>query len=108
MFDNSKEFIACLSVIEHDVDVAGFFKEIGRVLRHGSHLFLSFDYWETPMETGAFKVFCRAEVEEMIRTAAVNGLTVVGPAPDFRCDRRVIHHAGLAYTFFNLLFRRSV
>ena len=59
------------------------------------------------METGQFKVFHRAEVEEMIRLAAENGLTVSGPTPDFRCERRVVHHAGLRYTFFNLLFRNG-
>ncbi len=108
-------FVACLSVIEHGVDAAAFFRETARLLRPGGRAFVSFDYWEEPVDTGGqhaygvpIRIFTRADVVAMQRDAAACGLAVEG-ARDFGCDQRVAHwrRYGLAYTFANLLLRKT-
>ncbi len=107
-------FVACLSVIEHGVDPAAFFRETARLLRAGGRAFVSFDYWEEPVDTRGqhaygvpIRIFTRADVEAMERSAAAYGLAVEG-ARDFGCDERVAHwqRYGLHYTFANLLLRK--
>jgi SAM-dependent methyltransferase len=43
--------IACLSVIEHQVDLVKFAKEASRLLDSGGKLFVTFDYWEPPIRS---------------------------------------------------------
>jgi SAM-dependent methyltransferase len=111
--DGHFAFVACLSVLEHGVNLNDFFREMGNVIKHGGLLFISFDYWETPIDTGdrqAFgapvKVFTRNNVEAMISLAAEHRLYMTGE-PDLRCDQKVINWVGLDFTFCNLLFRRE-
>lgn len=105
-------FVACLSVIEHGVDYKAFFYEMARILRRGGHLFVSFDYWEDPIDTGgrmAFgvpvKIFSADDVLKMVRYAGDVGL-VITSSLDLTCKDRVVKWLGLEYTFCNLLFRR--
>jgi SAM-dependent methyltransferase len=108
-------FVACLSVIEHGVDPAAFFREAARLLRPGGHAFVSFDYWEDGVDTGGqraygvpIRIFTRADVAHMQTDAAAAGLVTEGVG-DFRCDERVAHwhRFGLRYTFANLLLRKA-
>ncbi len=48
---------ACLSVIEHGVDLTAFFTEMGRILKPNGLLMLSTDYWETPVDTAGKQDF---------------------------------------------------
>lgn len=107
----SLSFIACLSVIEHGVDPARFFAEQARLLRPGGHLFLSFDYWEDPVETFGqhaygvpIRIFSRDDVAALLAIAAAHGLA---PRTPFRpsCAEKVVHwqRFGLRYSFANLL-----
>ena len=43
--------IACLSVIEHQVDFTKFAHEASRLLEVGGKLFVTFDYWEPPIKS---------------------------------------------------------
>jgi SAM-dependent methyltransferase len=43
--------IACLSVVEHGVDLSAYFKEAARILKPGGILITSTDYWQTPIDT---------------------------------------------------------
>lgn len=113
--DRSFSFIACLSVIEHGVDVAAFLREAGRLLRPGGALFMSFDYWSDPVDTGGqiaygvpIRIFGRSDITEMIAWAADMGMRIIGPA-DFTCADRVVcwQRFGLRYTFANLLLRKD-
>jgi len=113
--DGSFRFVACLSVIEHGVDVARFLREQARLLAPGGHLFVSFDYWEAPVDTGGqrafgqpIKIFDADDVAGMIDVAGGFGLEldrVFRP----ECDARVVHwkQFDLRYTFANLLWRRA-
>jgi SAM-dependent methyltransferase len=115
MASQSYAFIACLSVIEHDVDIAAFLQESARLLVPGGRLFLSFDYWEEPVDTRGqhaygvpIRIFTRRDIDEMLGWAAKAGLSIEGAA-DFSCKDRVVHwqRFDLRYTFANLLLRRE-
>jgi SAM-dependent methyltransferase len=107
------DFEACLSVIEHGVDVALFLAESARVLKPGGHLFVSTDYWAEKVDAGgrtAFgapvRVFSEAEMRGLVETAALFGLAPTSE-PDYSCGKRTVSWLGLEYTFFNLLLKRS-
>ena len=55
--DASFDAIACLSVIEHGVDLATFARESARLLRPGGILVASTDYWHEPVETGGQEAY---------------------------------------------------
>lgn len=112
--DHRFGFIACLSVIEHGVDIAAFLREQARLLRSGGHLFVSFDYWQTPVDTrgqmayGApIHILTPEDVAAMLEGAQEVGLW---PTGEFRpeCREQVVHwhRFGLHYSFANLLLRR--
>lgn len=107
-------FIACLSVIEHGVDVQAFLYEASRLLRNGGLLFLSTDYWRTNVPTHGryaygvpIRIFTEADLTEIERTAEGFGLQLVSDI-DGTCEDHVVHwrQVGLRYTFVNMLFRK--
>lgn len=111
--DEAFAFIACLSVIEHNVDVDKFLAESARLLKPGGHLFISFDYWRDPIDYSAWAkrgvhlhFFTPDEVREMVKTAADHKL-IVTSEPSYDCQDRVVEHISLHYTFMNLLFRKA-
>ena len=106
-------FIACLSVVEHGVDVDAFLSEAARILSQGGHLLVSTDYWQDPVEThgqmafgSPVKVFTAHEITDMILIAKKYGLEIVSNV-DLTCDQRVVNWIGMDYTFINLLFKKS-
>lgn len=113
--DGSFAAIASLSVIEHGVDVAAFLAEAARLLRPGGVLFVSFDYWITPVETARqqaygvpIRIFTLQDVAAMIASARRAGL-VLDHAADFSCREQAVHwqRFDLRYTFANLLLRKA-
>lgn len=111
--DSHFGFIACLSVVEHGVDLEKFFKESRRILRPGGHLLVSTDYWIDPVDTmgqtafgSPVKIFTASDMMNMIGLAKACGLEITGPV-SFDCDQRVVNWIGMDYTFVNLLFRKS-
>ena len=107
-------FVACLSVVEHGVDLAAFVREQARILQPGGHLFVSFDYWEIPIETGdavaygvPVRILTWADVRHMTEVADASGLEPVSPFI-FECGEKAVtwERFGLHYTFANALFRR--
>lgn len=107
------DFIACLSVIEHGVDFRKYFAEMSRILVPGGHLFTSFDYWPTPVDThgmmafGApIRIFTKEDVMQMVIFANGMGLDVV-TQPVLETTKPIVNWMGLDYTFFNLLMRKT-
>lgn len=107
--------IACLSVIEHGVDLKKYFREASRILKPGGVLITSTDYWETPIDTkgrqmfGApVHVFTRDEILAAIDLAAQNALTLTSPV-DLGCDQKVVHwnEVDLDYTFLIFCLRKA-
>ena len=79
------DYLTCLSVIEHGVDVGAFVAECARLLKPGGKLFLTFDYWDPKISTDirmfglAWTLFCRGDVENLIRQCNAAGLKIVAP-----------------------------
>lgn len=107
-------FISCLSVIEHGVDVPVFLAEMARILKPGGHLFVSFDFWDKPLDTtglithgASIHIFSNQDVLGILDRAATLGLKVDSGSVDLQCNEKIIAWAGLEYTFMNLLFRKQ-
>jgi SAM-dependent methyltransferase len=112
----SFDAVACLSVVEHGVDLASFFAEMARVLKPGGALVVSTDYWHEPIDTHGLRafgtpihVFRPNEIEAATALAAGHGLTLTGKLA-LRGEDRVVHweEYGLDYTFLALTFHRTV
>jgi SAM-dependent methyltransferase len=113
--DRSFAAIACLSVIEHGVDVDAYLREAARLLRPGGILVTSTDFWCEPVNTsgleaygGPVRIFGPTDVSDWIERAAALGLHPVSTL-DLDCSERVVEWArfGLRYTFLLLLLRRE-
>jgi SAM-dependent methyltransferase len=110
-------FVTCLSVIEHGVDLAAFFRETARVLAPGGYLLVSTDYWPEPVSsTDQFdpvyrcpvKIFSEPDIRGLVETAEAFGLFPTD-AIDTSCREKVVHwrRLDLRYTFLLLAFRRG-
>jgi hypothetical protein len=112
--DRSFAAIACLSVVEHGVDIERYLAEAGRLLRPGGILVTSTDFWCEPVEVagleaygGAVRIFGPEDLAGWVAIADRHGLEPLGPL-DLRCGERVVNweRLGLRYTFANVVFRR--
>lgn len=99
--------VACLSVIEHGVDLTAYFKEMARLLRPGGTLVTSTDYWSEPIDTTGLvaygnpvRVFMPADIVAGLEVARSYGLEPRGPL-DLSCQDRVVtwRRFDLRYTF---------
>jgi SAM-dependent methyltransferase len=118
----SVDVVTLVSVIEHGVDVDSAFQEVARILRPGGIAYVSTDYWEAGIvqavdsaRSGSrtspslpWKIFDRAQIEELVATAARNGLSLAQEASVPRCKDKVVYWKGVQYTFIALVFRKSI
>ena len=98
------DVVYSMSMIEHGIDLDGFFKESSRVLKPGGVLLLSTDYWPVPVVREekypypglpALKIFTKEDIDGILRLASEYGLSVdcrsfldgVPSAPVVRWDR---------------------
>ena len=112
--DRSFAAIACLSVVEHGVDIGAYLREAARLLRPGGLLVTSTDFWCEPIETahltaygGPVRIFTPADIAGWLPLAESVGLVPVRPL-DLACAERVVtwERLGLRYTFANLVLER--
>lgn len=104
--------ITSISVIEHGYDPELLFAEAGRLLEPGGYFIASFDYWPDKIDTGStrffglsWRIFSRAEVEEMLMIAQRFGLEAAGELHP-EAKERAIHCMGFDYTFGWLVLRK--
>lgn len=97
--DGIYNFITCMSVIEHFVDIEKFVKECSRLLAGGGQVFVSFDYWPEKIQTKGlllynldWNILCKEDVEEMIIIFKENGLELSGEV-DWTIQDAVINDA---------------
>jgi len=110
--------ITCLSVIEHQVDLAKFAKETSRLLEVGGRLFVTFDYWEPTIKSNV-KMFGlewnplgTREVVHLVEECKAAGLHLVEEI-DWTTHEKVITRGYWApgdfgYTFGIVTFEKRV
>ena len=112
--DRSFAAIACLSVVEHGVDIERYLAEASRLRRPGGVLVTSTDFWCEPVDVegkeaygGPVRIFDPADLAAWVEIAARHGLEPERPL-ELRCSERVVswERMGLQYTFANLVLRR--
>ena len=110
------DFLTCLSVIEHGVNIPRYFQEAYRILKPGGYLITSTDYWREPLATGALQaygqpvtVFTPEDIEQILEMARRSGFSLVGDI-DSACDRPVVHwtRMNLRFTFILFILRREM
>ena len=113
----SFDVVTCLSVVEHGVDLDGYFREAARILKPGGALVTSTDYFPDPIDTQGkqaygvpVKIFDRDDIEHALDLAASHGLHPSAPVPLDAVDKPVHWElTDLDYTFivFTLVKRDS-
>lgn len=107
--------VACLSVIEHGVDVTAFLTEAARIVRPGGVLVISTDYWDDGVDTRGqvaygttVRIFDRPAIEALMRSAQELGFEPLGVPIDLGCDERAVRwrRLGLDYTYVVLSWRK--
>jgi SAM-dependent methyltransferase len=111
--DNLFDFIICLSVIEHGLDLESFMKEINRILKTDGILYLSTDYWEPKIETNGikpfgldWKIFSKSEIIDLVGIIENNGFVLSQTSIPIN-KNEVVHWKGKNYTEISLLIRKS-
>lgn len=104
------DVIACLSVIEHGVDIEKFLQESHRILRPGGFLVVSTDYWKDPVDTEGkraygteVKVFTAAEIQGLVDGARSIGFTPTGEI-DYSTAERAVRWERMALDFTFIVF----
>lgn len=111
---SSCDVVVSISVVEHGVDLSAFFAEAARLLKSNGLLFITADYWQEHLKIDSsikpfgleWKIFCQADIEQIITTAKANNLVLEqnGDIPD--CLEKPITWHNYDYTFIALLFRK--
>ncbi len=104
-----------ISTIEHGVNAESFLAEAHRILKPGGLLFITTDYWEEKIATDnarrafglPWQVFCRDQIEEIVKTADKIGLRPCDKPMIPRCFERPVFWQSSTYTFIAMLFKKN-
>jgi hypothetical protein len=114
--DGTFDAVACLSVIEHGVDLDAYFKEMARLLKPGGVLVTSTDYFETPIDTKGMMdfgvpvhIFCREEIRDATKIAKIYDLYLTSPL-DLSCSEKPVRweELDLEYTFLIFTLEKRI
>jgi SAM-dependent methyltransferase len=110
--------VACISVIEHGVDIDLFLEEMSRILAPSGFLLLSTDYWSEPVdckgifpygpEMGQMRIFTPDDIEIIFRKADKNGLKLCSRL-DLTTSERAVRweRTDRDYTFFFMALAKA-
>jgi len=107
--------ITCLSVIEHGVDVRGFFSEMSRILKPDGTLVVSVDYYPEPIDTRnqwslgvPIHIFTRDEAVAALTLAESLGLKSTSQV-HLDCSEKTVRwpEAGLDFTYLTTTFKKD-
>jgi SAM-dependent methyltransferase len=116
--DNFFRAVSCISVIEHNVPLKEFAREMERVLTPDGLLLVSTDYWSDPidctgifpygLEMGEMMIFNERGLREFVETARGVGLEPVGEVSYGTGDRAVRwDRVDREYTFAFIALRKT-
>jgi len=112
--DQTFDYAVSISVIEHGVDLARFFKETYRILKPDGFLFVTTDYWQQkiPVDASiqpfglAWSIFSSGEVEEIIDLAQQHGFLLESDLKIPTCTERTVNWYERQYTFIAFGLRK--
>lgn len=114
----SCDFITCISVIEHGVDVEAFVKEASRLLKPSGQMWITFDYWEPACDNASdqvkifglpWNIFDCKKVEQMIVCAKKHSLELKDPSATIPpCQDKTLDYFGKQYTFMGIAFKKNI
>lgn len=116
--DNFFAAVTSISVIEHNVPLGAFVREMRRILKPGGLLLVSTDYWPEPVDcsgiypygvaAGEMKLFDRASIADFITLAEAASFELC-EAPSFAARERAVRweRVDRDYTFFFVAFRKT-
>lgn len=117
--DGYFQYITCLSVIEHEVDIQSFAAEASRLLANGGKLYVTFDYWTPKIMTDlklyglAWKPLDDWDVQLLQYACEAHNLQLIDDI-DWSLGEAVIRpgyyspHPQIAYTFGMLVFEKML
>lgn len=112
--DSSFDVAVSISVIEHGVDLNGFFREAYRILKPGGLLFVTTDYWQDKISIDisiqpfglSWTVFSGAEIENAIGLAKTHGFVLPENHRIPACCDTPVSWYEKNYTFLALTFQK--
>jgi SAM-dependent methyltransferase len=113
--DETFNAIACLSVIEHGVDLQAYFKEASRILKPNGILITSVDYYVYPVDTKGKEIygmpvhiFSKDEIIDALNIAGNFNLELTDTM-DLECQEKAISwdEFNLDYTFLIFTLKKK-
>jgi ubiquinone/menaquinone biosynthesis C-methylase UbiE len=112
--NNFFDVAACISVIEHGIDLNQFFKEVYRIMKVNGILFITTDYWEEKIITNNsikpfeldWKIFSKQEIENLINLAYY-GFSLLNKTNIPKCVDKCVYWNCQEYTFINIIFIKT-
>jgi 2-polyprenyl-3-methyl-5-hydroxy-6-metoxy-1,4-benzoquinol methylase len=106
--------VACLSVVEHGVDLRLFFSEMQRIIKPGGSLIVSTDYWPEKIINADGRraygvpvhIFSKEEILQLISIANEFGFRITSE-PDLEAEDKTVSWMGFSYTFVILCFEAA-
>ena len=107
--------ITCLSVIEHGVGLASYFREMARILKPGGLLITSTDYWPQTVDTNSMaaygspvKIFTAQEIQSALDLAQQSGFEMTGRVDLLAKEKAVLWaRVGLEFTYVIFCLRKG-
>jgi len=115
--DGFFQAVTCISVIEHNVPLDAFAKEMGRILKPGGLLLVSTDYWSEyidcegiypyTFEAGEMKIITPDDMNGFTEMARQNGMEPCEPLQFETTDKAVRwERTDRDYTFYFAAYRK--